>query len=476
MRLTAMLLLAGALPSAAPGAPRATDVFLDASQDRWTSLARRVWDTPELAFAEKRSSAELAAVLETEGFQVTWGSGGQPTAFVATAGSGGPAIAFLAEYDALPGLSQAAGRASREPLSPGGPGHGCGHNLLGAASVAAAAAANRERVARKLPGTIQLFGTPAEEVGLGKVFMVRDGAFADTAAALAWHPSDRNQVQSRVRLAVTSVEVEFFGRTAHASSSPWLGRSALDALVLFDHAMSLMREHVRPSARIHRVIQEGGAAANVIPDHTRAEYWLREATGEAVAEMLERLRKAADGAALATGTRAQVRLLTSLREPLPNEALDRILQGELERVGPPPFDAADGDLAKSIQKELGFEEAGLATQVLPYAPGPPGGASSDIGEVSAVVPLGELAVATRPAGTAAHHWAQTACAAHPVGYKGMLVAAKVLAAAGVDLLADPAALKAVRAEFAARTRGRPYASPLPPDAAPRAISDAPPRL
>jgi aminobenzoyl-glutamate utilization protein B len=462
-----VLLLAGALPSLALAAPRPTDAFLDESRARWVTLAQRIWEAPELALAEKRSSAELAATLETEGFQVTWGSGGQPTAFVATAGSGSPTIAFLAEYDALPGLSQAAGKAQREPLVPNGPGHGCGHNLLGAASVAAAVAANRERQARKLPGTIRVLGTPAEEVLFGKTFMIRDGAFQGVDAALAWHPGDLNKVVSRTRLAAAAADVEFFGRSAHASASPWLGRSALDALVLFDHAMALMREHVRPSARIHRVFTEGGAAANVIPDHTRAQYWLREATGEAVGEMMERMRRAAEGAALATGTRAEVKLLFSVRDPVPNEALDRIVQRELERVGPPPFDATDAEFARALQKELGFDQTGLAAAVLPYAPGPPGGASSDIGEVSAVVPLAELGVATRPLGTAAHHWAQTSCAAHPLGYKGMLTAAKVLAAAGVDLLGDPAALKAIRSEFAGRTKDRPYVSPLPADAVPR---------
>lgn len=465
--LFALSALAAAVASTAPAAePRPTDAYLDQTVREWEFLAKAIWAKPELAGDEKESSSALAKVLEREGFSVKWGVGQQPTAFVATAGSGAPAIAYLAEYDALPALSQAAGKPRKEPLVENGPGHGCGHNLLGTASVAAAIAANRDRVARKLPGTIQVFGTPAEEVLYGKTFMVRDGAFARTDAALAWHPDEQNRVTNRTRLAAAAVEVEFFGRSAHASSAPWLGRSALDALVLFDHAMALMREHVKPTARIHRIVKEGGAAANIIPDHTKGEYWVRDASGEAVQEMLARLRKAADGAALATETKAEVKVLFSVRDPVANDTLNGVVQRELERVGAPPFDAADQEFAKAMQKELGAEPAGLATRVAPYGPKNGSTASSDLAEVSAVVPVVELGVATRPLGTAAHHWAQTACAAHPVGFRGMIVAAKVLAASGVDLLADPGTIAAAKKELLSQTGGKPYVSPLAADARP----------
>jgi aminobenzoyl-glutamate utilization protein B len=447
---------------------RATDGYLEDSRARWEHVARQIWDTPELGLKELRSAAVLIEVLEKEGFQVSRGIGGEPTAFVATAGSGQPVVALLAEYDALPGLSQVAGQATRQAVTDGSPGHGCGHNLLGTASVAAAVAANRERIARKLPGTIQLFGTPAEEILFGKTFMIRDGAFKRTDVALAWHPDDQNRVTNRTRLAATAVDVEFFGRAAHAAASPWLGRSALDALTLFDHAIALMREHIRPTARIHRVIRDGGSAPNIISDYTKGEYWLRDLTGDSVNEMLERLRKAAEGAGLATETRAKVTLTFSVREPVPNDALNAVLQRELDRVGPPRFDDADQRFARAMQKELGFEQLGLATQVMPFAQRNGGTASSDIGEVSAVVPLAELNLATRPIGTAAHHWAQTACAAHPLGYKGMAIAAKVLAASAVDALTEPATVKAARDEFAVQTKGKPYVSPLAPDAKPAA--------
>ncbi len=463
-----MILLAlGSLPVPTLAAPPATDAWLDQSRSRWVAVAQKIWETPELALDEKRSSAALATELEKEGFRVTWGAGGQTTAFVATAGSSRPAVALLAEYDALPGLSQAAGRPRKEALAENGPGHGCGHNLLGTAAVAAAIAANRARIEQKLPGTIQLFGTPAEEQLFGKTFMIRDGAFRDSDVVLAWHPDDQSRVINRTRLAATAVDVEFFGRAAHAASSPWLGRSALDALVLFDHAMALMREHIKPTARIHRMVSKGGVAANIIPDYAKGQYWLRDADGESVNEMLGRMRKSAEGAALATETRAQVTLLFSVREPVPNNTLDKLVQKELEHVGPPSFDAADLEFATAMQKELGFEPAGLSTTVMPYRERNGATASSDIGEVSAVAPLTELNIAARPLGTAAHHWATTACAAHPIGYKGMMVAAKVLAASAVDLLSDPALVKAAKEDFQKQTKGKPYVSPLAPDAKPR---------
>lgn len=464
-RLGVLLPALFALPAAA--IPQSTDEWLDQTRARWVAVAQKIWDTPETALEEKRSSAALAAELEKAGFRITWNIGGEATAFSAVAGSGRPVVALLAEYDALPGLSQAPGKAKKEALVENGPGHGCGHNLLGTAAVAAAIAANRARVERKLPGTIQLFGTPAEEQLYGKAFLVRDGAFRDTDVVLSWHPASQTLVTNRTRLAATAVDVEFFGKTAHAAASPWLGRSALDALVLFDHAMALMREHIKPTARIHRMVTKGGAAANIIPDYAKGQYWLRDSTGESVTEMLGRLRKAAEGAALATETRAQVTPLFGVRDPVPNDALDKVIQKELDRVGPPAFDPSDQEFARAVQKELGSEQTGLATAVQPYQQKSGGTASSDIGEVSAVVPLAELNVATLPLGAPGHSWAQTVCAAHPIGQKGMMVAAKVLAASAVDLLSDPALVKDARDDFERETKGKPYVSPLAADAKPR---------
>jgi aminobenzoyl-glutamate utilization protein B len=458
--------LAG-LVFAAPPAAAPTDAWLDGSRGRWDEVAGDVWDYSETSLSETRSAALLEKVLADEGFNVIRGVAGMPTAFVASAGSGSPVVGILAEYDALPGLSQKGGEAEKSPRLSGAPGHGCGHNLLGTAAVAAAVAANRSRLSGKLPGTIRVFGTPAEEELTGKPFMLRDGVFAGTDVVLAWHPAAANLVNTKPRLAITAIDVEFFGKTAHAAANPWLGRSALDAVELFDHALALMREHILPTARIHRVIKDGGRAANIIPDYARVQWFVRDATGASVAEMLGRIRKAADGAALATETRAKVTLLGGTREPIYNDVLSRVVQKELERVGPPAWDAADTVFAKAVQEEVGIPETGLADKVVPYAPGHGGEASSDVGEVSAVVPLAELEVATAPLGSPWHHWVVTSCSASPIGRKGMLVAAKVLAAAMADLLSDPKTVNAAKEEFAKATGGRPYVSPLAKDAVPR---------
>ena len=424
-----------------------TDAYLDQTRTRWEGMSRQLWEYAETGLHEDRSAAAIEDLLQKEGFKVERNVAGMPTAFIATAGSGAPVVAIMAEYDALPGLSQKPGEAKKDPEKEGAPGHGCGHNLLGTSAVAA-------------------FGTPAEELLLGKVFMLKAGVFDKTDVVLSWHPESANQVVTRPRLALTATEVEFFGKTAHAAASPWLGRSALDAMELFDLAMALMREHIQPTARIHRVIKDGGKVPNVIPDYAKIQTWLRDQTGAAVEELLARMRKAADGAALATETRAKVTLLASTRDPLNNQALGQVMQKELERVGPPKFDEKDQTFAKALQKEVGVEQAGLATEVVPFGPNHGGTASSDLAEVSAAVPLAELNIVARPIGTAAHHWGQTACAAHPLGLKGMLVAAKVLGASMVDLLADPKQVAAAKEEFQKATKGKPYQSPLAQDAKP----------
>ena len=452
---------AATLPAAA-----ASDAWLDSTSARWNEVSGKIWGFSETALGETKSAALLLDVLEKEGFSVTRGVAGMPTAFVASAGTGTPVIGILAEYDALPGLSQVGGAPKKTPQAEGGPGHGCGHNLLGTAAVAAAVAANRTRLAAKLPGTIRVFGTPAEEQLLGKPFMLRDGVFSGTDAVLAWHPEDANYVCTKPYLAISALDVEFFGKTAHAAANPWLGRSALDAVEISDHALALMREHVLPTARLHRAIKNGGLAANIIPDYARVQWFVRDENGERVNEMIGRLRKAAEGAALATETTSKVSLLASTREPLFNDELSKVLQKHLVRVGAPAWDAADLALARGIQKEVGVPEIGLADTVLPYAPGHGSGASSDVGETSRALPVAELAVATGAAGQPWHHWAVTSGSGHALGQKGMLVAAKVLASSLTDLLADARTVAAAKAEFQKATAGKPYVSPLAKDAKP----------
>src|SRR5712671_39108 len=443
-----------------------TDAYLEQTRARWEGMSRQLWEYAETGLKEDRSAAAIEELLQKEGFKVERNVAGMPTAFVATAGSGSPVVAIMAEYDALPGLSQKPGEAKKDPEKEGAPGHGCGHNLLGTAAVAAAVAANHARIDQKLPGTIQVFGTPAEELLLGKVFMLKAGAFDGTDVVLTWHPEEKTQVVTRPRLALTATDVEFFGKSAHASASPWLGRSSLDAVELFDHALSLMREHIQPTARIHRTIKNGGLVPNVIPDYAKIQVWLRDQTGTSVQEMLERMRKAAEGAALGTETRAKVTILASGRDPINNEAIGRVMQKHLERIGAPKWDEKDMEFAKALQKEVGVEPLGLSAEVVPFGPNHGGTASSDIGEVSAAKPLAELNVVTRPIGTAAHTWGQTACAIHPLGLKGMVVASKVLAGSAVDFLQDPKLAADAKAEFARATKGKAYQSPLAMDAKP----------
>jgi len=458
MPLIAIVLAAGV---AAP-----TDAYLDQTRARWEQFSKQIWGYAETGLHEEKSAKAFEDVLEKEGFQVTRGVAGMPTAFVATAGKGEPVVAILAEYDALPGLSQKAGEPKKDPEKEGAPGHGCGHNLLGTAALAAGIAANHARIEQKLPGTIQVFGTPAEELLLGKVFMLKAGSFDHTDVVLTWHPETANQVVTRPRLALTATDVEFFGKTAHAAIAPWLGRSSLDAVELFDHAMALMREHIQPTARIHRTIKNGGLVPNVIPDYAKIQVWLRDQTGTAVQEMLERMRKAAEGAALGTETRAKVTILASGRDPINNEVIRRVMQKELERVGAPRWDEKDQEFAKAVQKEVGAEPAGLSTEIVPFGPNHGNSASSDIGEVSAAKPLAELNVVARPIGTASHTWGQTACAVHPLGLKGMDVASKVLAASAVDFLVQPKLVSDAKAELVRATKGKPYQSPLAQDAKP----------
>src|SRR3954470_23144044 len=450
----------------AAGAAAPTDAYLDQTRTQWEKFSQQIWGYAETGLHEEKSAKAFEDVLEKEGFTVTKGVAGMPTAFVATAGKGEPVVAILAEYDALPGLSQKQGEPKKDPEKEGAPGHGCGHNLLGTAALAAGIAANHARIDGKLPGTIQVFGTPAEEMLIGKIFMLKAGAFDQSDVVLSWHPDDRNQVITRPRLALTATDVEFFGKTAHAAASPWLGRSSLDAVELFDHAMALMREPTHPTARIHRTIKNGGLVPNVIPDYAKIQVWLRDQTGTSVQEMLERMRKAADGAALGTETRAKVTVLASTRDPINNEAIGRVMQKHLERIGAPKGDEKDVEFAKAVQKEVGVDAAGLSTDVLPFGPGHGGTASSDIGEVSAAQPLAELGVAVRPIGTAAHHWAQTTCAIHPLGLKGLAVASKVLAASTLDFLQNPKLAADAKAEFSRATKGKPYQSPLAMDAKP----------
>jgi aminobenzoyl-glutamate utilization protein B len=437
-------------------------------EDLTGELARDLWTLAETALKEERSARRLSDVLAAEGFSVESGVAGLPTAFVASWGEGRPIIGVLAEYDALPGVGNAA-VPERSPREDGvTAGHGCGHNLFGAASVVGAIAVKRAMEKRGLAGTIRLYGSPAEETVVGKVYMARGGLFDDLDAAIDWHPGTETGTQNQPGRAMNSFTVEYFGQAAHASRDPWNGRSALDAVELMDYGVNLMREHVEPTARIHYVIPSGGDAPNVVPEYARVWYYVRDVNRETVQGYYDRILKIAEGAALATGTTHKVTLITGVHECLLNRPLQEAVQANLELVGGPEFTKEEQEFAHRLQRNLGVEEKGYVGEVLPLEDEvqPVEGGSTDVCEVSYIAPEVGFRVTTAAAGIPWHSWATTACHGTSAGLKGAIVASKVIALTGIDLLTDAELLAAARADFLEGTGGQPYRSPIPADQPP----------
>jgi aminobenzoyl-glutamate utilization protein B len=431
-------------------------------------MSMTLWDYSELALLETQSAEFLAGVLEDEGFQVDRGVAEMPTAFVASFGSGRPIIGILAEFDALPSIGNAV-VPRREPREDGHPhGQGCGHNLFGAGSVGAAIAIKRTLEEHGLSGTVRLYGTPAEETVVGKVYMAKAGLFDDLDASLDWHPSLETKVGNDGGQAMNNFEVEFYGQAAHSAADPWNGRSALDAVEMMNYGANLMREHVRPTTRIHYVIPSAGEAPNVVPEYARVWYYVRDTARAPVEKYYQRLLDIAEGAAMATDTEHKVTLLTGVHEMLLNRPLQEAMQANLEMVGAPPFDEEAQSFARQLQAFLEVEEKGLSTEVKPLAPGPepPTGGSTDVAEVSWIAPAASLAVTTAAAGIPWHSWATSASHGTEGSVRGAEVAAKVLALTGVDLLLDPDLVSEARAFFLEKTDGRPYVSPVPADQKP----------
>ncbi|UCH64190.1 MAG: amidohydrolase [Fidelibacterota bacterium] len=426
-------------------------------------MATLLWDYSELALEETLSAKMLSGKLEKAGFIVERGVAGMPTAFVATYGRGKPVIGILAEYDALPGVGNEP-VPRRQPRADGVPsGQGCGHNLFGAACVAAAIAVKNGMAENQLPGTIKLFGTPAEETVVGKVYMARDGIFKGLDTALEWHPSDENSVRNQPGRAMNNFEVEFFGQAAHASADPWNGRSALDAVELMNFGVNLMREHVKPTTRLHYVIPGGGEAPNVVPEYTRVWYYVRALNREEVQQYYDWVLKIAESAALATGTTHKVHLITGVHEYLLNRPLQEAIQVNLELVGTPIFTKKEQAFARSIQRFLKIKERGFSEELKPLAdePQPPRGGSTDVAEVSWMTPTAGFSVVTAPEEIPWHNWATTASHGTAASRKGAVIAAKVLAATGVDLLTRPELLKEAQKFFKEASGGKAYRSPIP---------------
>lgn len=430
---------------------------IDSQSGQLIELSDQIWAFAETALRENQSSAVLKEYAESQGFEVTGGVAGMPTAFTARYGSGRPVIGIMGEYDALPGLSQQAS-AVKSPFIEGAAGHGCGHNLLGAASLGAAVAIKQLIASGSLQGTVIFFGTPAEESVGGKTYMIREGLFDDVDVALAWHPDFMIKADTASSQAMVEIRIQFKGQAAHAAYDPWNGRSALDALELTTFAINQLREHVKPSVRMHYTITDGGNVPNVIPEHAGLWLWLRDSTHDGVNELIGRARKIVEGAAIATDTTGELKVTTGDYEMLSNIAGARLIQRNFEWLGPLQFDQSEIEFAHQLQKATGKEQLGMNTTAEPFDdnPGDPEGGSTDVANVSWTVPTLHLLVATAPIATPWHAWPVVAAGGMSIGHKGMLYAAKSLAATMVDLYMDADARAAIRTEWLEDKGGRVY--------------------
>ncbi len=452
MRLVAAFLLAFVASSTFSQKTK-QDVFksIDSKYDQYTGVAHKIWEFSEVGYQETKSSALLQETLGQAGFAIEKGVAGIPTAFVATYGSGKPVIAILAEFDALPGVSQEA-VPEQKPAAGRTAGHACGHHLFGTASSAAAIAVKDWMVANKKSGTIRVYGTPAEEGGSGKVYMVRDGLFQDVDVVLHWHPGSFNSASFGTSLANKSGKFRFYGIASHAAASPERGRSALDAVEAMNNMVNMLREHVSEQTRIHYVITRGGEAPNVVPAFAEVYYYVRHPNRDEVVATWERVVKAAEGAALGTGTRVDYEITGGVYDLLANESLSKLMDKNLRLVGGYTFTPEEREFAEKIQKTFSFSAPKLESTnvIVPFESNGDKGGSTDVGDVSWVVPTVGLSTATWVPGTPAHSWQAVAAGGTSIGNKGMMMAAKTLAATMMDLFDSPVLIQEATKEFNAR--------------------------
>ncbi|MGE3314203.1 MAG: amidohydrolase [Planctomycetaceae bacterium] len=441
-------------------------------------ISRSLWNLAEPALAEKKSSELLIATLKAHGFTVETNVAGMPTAFIATYGSGKPVVGILAEYDALPGMSQKVS-SQQEPVAEGAAGHACGHSGLGAAAVGAAIAARTAMEQHRLPGTLKLFGTPAEETVVGKVYMALSGSFNDLDACLHWHPSDRNDVWAGSSKALISAEFHFRGTSAHASSNPDKGLSALDAVELMSVGVNFYREHVKEDARIHYVISNGGDVPNVVPAKASAWYFIRANSHEDADRYFERVHEIAQGAALMTRTKLKVEFQTDCHELIPNAPLSEVMQQSMQAVSPPKFSKDEKIFATKLQQSL-IEQFGVhpnepldeSLRALADA-GYASNGSTDVGDVSWIVPTGGFRATCFAAESPGHSWQNVAAIGSTIGDKGTHYAAKVLAVSAIELLENPGRIAAAKEDWKTRMKDRKYTTRIPAGQKPRATKQAP---
>ncbi|ODT65899.1 MAG: amidohydrolase [Pelagibacterium sp. SCN 63-23] len=457
--------------------------LIDEKRPAFLDLSDRIWGMPEIAYTEYRSVQEHRRMLDEQGFRITEGPAGIPTAVIGEAGNGGPVIAFLGEYDALPGLSQEAGIAEHKPLPGNGQGHGCGHNMLGSAALLAATAMKDYLAENQLPGTVRYYGCPAEEGGAAKAFMVREGLFKDVDIAISWHPSSMTRVDDARSLANTRIDFTFTGRSAHAAAAPHLGRSALDAMELMAVGVNYLREHVPSDSRIHYAILDGGGIApNVVQARAKVRYAVRSRDVHEMKALNERVIKVARGAAMMTETEVEIKIISAVSNLLGNAPLEQAMFGQMQRLGPVGFSEPDRDYARRIQATLRREDiendyravgipfrddTPLCDFIVPLeAKGEPLIGSTDVGDVSWAVPTVQARVATHAIGSPGHSWQITAQGKADAAHKGLVYAAKVMAATAADLFARPELIAEAKAAHSAKIGNAPYESPIPAEVTP----------
>jgi aminobenzoyl-glutamate utilization protein B len=459
----ALLLLRGAAAQQLSDSDRAALLErLDRRADHFAKVAQQIWEFAEVGYQETKSAALLQDELRSAGFVITENIGNIPTAFSAQAGRGSPVIGILGEYDALPGLFQEA-VPMKQPARSNKAGHGCGHNLFGTASAAAAIAVKEWLAEQGREGTVRFYGCPAEEGGGGKIYMARAGAFSDCDVVLHWHPGTENRGSLKTNLGNMTGKFRFRGTAAHAAGAPDKGRSALDGVMLFTHAVELLREHVPQTTRIHYVITSGGDAPNVVPAFAEVFLYLRSPEMKTIDDVWPRILKCAQAGALGTETKFELEIVNSAYSILPNDELTKLIERNLRRVGGNSYTPQERAFAEALQQTfLADSTAGLggeariakAEEGISYG-------STDVGDVSWVVPTAGFSTATFVPGTPGHSWQSTACAGMSIGHKGMVVAAKTLALTALDLFTSPAEVEAAKRSFADRKAGKEYRSRLP---------------
>lgn len=428
---------------------------LDSKSKKYGDIALEIWNLAEMGYLEYKSSELLQKTLADEGFTITKGVAGIPTAFIAEYGSGYPVIGILGEYDALPGLSQQA--VPEKKSANAAAGHACGHHLFGTASAAAAIEAKNWLKKSKTQGTIRFYGCPAEEGGSGKVYMVREGLFNDVDVALHWHPSSQNAASAGAALANKSAKFRFYGTSAHAAGAPERGRSALDGVEAMNMMVNMMREHIPQEARIHYVITDGGKAPNVVPNFAEVYYYARHNSRDVVIDIFDRIVKAAEGGALGTGTTMDYEMIGGTHELLPNLTLQKMVHANLSTVGGFTYTDEEKEFAEKISKSMGYDalDENRVLNVQPYKEVARAYGSTDVGDVSFAVPTAGMGAATWVPGTPAHSWQAVAAGGTSIGTKGMMVAAKTLSLTAIQLFENPETVVKAKAELEER-RGKDF--------------------